>query len=53
MSQRFLSDAEQPFVAAFASKPKVVLCPTSGHFPTATEPDIVIAELERFLDGLR
>jgi len=27
--------------------------PKSGHFPTATEPDIVIVELKRFLDGIR
>jgi pimeloyl-ACP methyl ester carboxylesterase len=38
---------------AFASKPKVVVCPNSGHFPTATEPDIVINELKRFLNEIR
>ncbi len=53
MSKRFPPAAEQPFLEAFASKPKVVVCPKSGHFPTATEPDIVIEELKRFLDGVR
>jgi pimeloyl-ACP methyl ester carboxylesterase len=53
MSKRFPAAAEQSFLEAFASKPKVVVCPKSGHFPTATEPDIVIEELKRFLDGVR
>jgi pimeloyl-ACP methyl ester carboxylesterase len=52
-SRRFTAAAEQPFLEAFVSKPDVVLCPKSGHFPTATEPDIVITELKRFLDGIR
>jgi pimeloyl-ACP methyl ester carboxylesterase len=53
MSKRFPPTAEQPFLQAFASKPRLVVCPTSGHFPTATEPDIIIEELKRFLDGVR
>jgi pimeloyl-ACP methyl ester carboxylesterase len=53
MSKRFPLDAEQPFVQAFASEPKLVVCPRSGHFPTATEPDIVLEELKRFLGGVR
>jgi pimeloyl-ACP methyl ester carboxylesterase len=53
MSKRFSADAEQPFLQAFASKPELVVCPTSGHFPSATEPDIIITELKRFLGGLR
>lgn len=53
MSNRFPLTAEQPFLKAFASKPKVVVCPNSGHFPTATEPDIVINELKRFLNEIR
>jgi pimeloyl-ACP methyl ester carboxylesterase len=53
MSKRFSADAEQPFLQAFASKPELVVCPTSGHFPSATEPEIVVAALKRFLDGLR
>lgn len=53
MSKRFPPTAEQPFLKAFASKPKVVVCPNSGHFPTATEPDIVINELKRFLNEIR
>lgn len=52
MSKRFPADAEQKFLQAFASKPKLVVCPTSGHFPSAIEPDIVIAELKRFLDSV-
>ena len=53
VSKRFPLTAEQPFVQAFASEPKVVVCPRSGHFPTATEPDIVTDELKRFLDLIR
>jgi pimeloyl-ACP methyl ester carboxylesterase len=53
MSKRFSAETEQTFLQAFASKPKLVVCPTSGHFPSATEPDIVIAELKRLLGGLR
>jgi pimeloyl-ACP methyl ester carboxylesterase len=53
MSKRFPPAAEQPFLEAFVSKPKVVVCRKSGHFPSATEPDIVVAELKRFLDGVR
>lgn len=53
MSKRFPSAAEQPFVEAFASKPKVVACPESGHFPTTTEPEILVAELKRFLGSIR
>jgi hypothetical protein len=37
----------------FASKPKLVVCSKSGHFPSTTETDIVVAELKRFLDGVR
>jgi pimeloyl-ACP methyl ester carboxylesterase len=53
MSNRFPLAADQPFLQAFASKPKLVVCPKSGHFPSATEPDIVLSELKRFLDGVR
>ena len=53
MSKRFPADAEPLFVQQFASKPEIVVCPQSGHFPTATESDIVVAALTRFLDGLR
>jgi pimeloyl-ACP methyl ester carboxylesterase len=53
MSKRFPRAAEQPFLQAFASKPKLVVCPKSGHFPSTTETDIVVAELKRFLDGVR
>ena len=50
MSKRFLPEAEQPFLEAFAAKPELVVCPDSGHFPTATEPGIVIDALKRFLN---
>ncbi len=52
MSKRFPAAAERPFVEAFASKPKVVLCPSSGHFPTATEPEIIINELKHVLNSI-
>jgi pimeloyl-ACP methyl ester carboxylesterase len=50
MSKRFPLTAEQPFLQAFATEPKLVVCPRSGHFPTATELNIVVEELKRFLD---
>jgi pimeloyl-ACP methyl ester carboxylesterase len=51
MSKRFPPDAEQPFLEAFATKPEIVVCPDSGHFPTATEPGIVIEALRRFANA--
>ena len=53
MSKRFPPAAEQPFLAAFVSKPKVVVCPNSGHFPTATELNIVVEALKHFLEEVR
>lgn len=54
MSKRFAAAAEQPFLDAFASapKPECVLCPASGHFPTTTEPGIVVAALKLFLSSV-
>lgn len=52
-SKRFPAAAERAFLDAFASNAEIVVCPTSGHFPSATEPAIVIAALKRFLEGLR
>jgi pimeloyl-ACP methyl ester carboxylesterase len=52
MSNRFPAAAEAALVAAFASRPELIVCPDSGHFPTATEPDIVLAALQRFLAGV-
>ncbi len=52
-SKRFPAAAEEPFLAAFASKPELVLCPGSGHFPSTTEPEIVVLALQRFIAGLR
>ena len=52
-SKRFPAAAEAPFVAVFTSTPTVVLCPTSGHFPTASETGIVAEALLRFLADVR
>ena len=51
-STRFPEAAQTPFLAAFPSAPKLVVCPNSGHFPTATEPGIVVASLKSFLGEL-
>jgi len=53
MSNRFPGTTEQAFLQALTSEPKLVVCPRSGHFPTATESETVIEELKRFLGGLR
>lgn len=52
-SKRFPAAAERGFLDGFALKPEIVVCPTSGHFPSATEPEIMIAALKRLLAGLR
>lgn len=52
-SKRFPAAAEAPFVEAFPTKPLVVLCPTSGHFPTASGTGIVTQALMRFLAACR
>ena len=49
MSKRFPAAAERKFLGAFTSKTKLVVCPDSGHFPTATEPRLIVDELRRFL----
>lgn len=53
MSKRFPREAEHEFCEVFASKPRLVVCHKSGHFPSTTEPDIVGVELKRFLDDVR
>ena len=53
MSNRFPETTEQAFLQAFTSEPKLVVCPKSGHFPSATESESVITELKRFLGGIR
>jgi pimeloyl-ACP methyl ester carboxylesterase len=53
LSKRFPPTTEQLFLRAFTSKPKIVVCPNSGHFPTTTETNIVVEELKHFLDGIR
>lgn len=52
MSKRFTEAGERPFAALFPKMPETILCPTSGHFPTATEPEIVAEGIKRFLGGL-
>ena len=52
-SKRFPAAAETPFAETYPTKPTVVLCPTSGHFPTASETDIVADGLLRFLAACR
>lgn len=52
-SKRFLAAAEKPFLDAFASEPKLVVCPASGHFPANTEVALVADVLKRFLVGVR
>ncbi len=56
LSKRFTAAAEQPFLDAFAlsgpPKPECIVCPASGHFPTTTEPGIVVAGLKRFLGSV-
>ena len=51
MSKRFSREAEQPFLEAFAAKPEIVVCPDSGHFPTATEPGMLVDALKRFANA--
>jgi pimeloyl-ACP methyl ester carboxylesterase len=52
MSKRFPAAAEQAFLAAFSAPAEVVVCPTSGHFPSTTEPGLVIDALKGFLAGV-
>jgi pimeloyl-ACP methyl ester carboxylesterase len=52
VSKRFAAAAESPFMSAFAGEARCVVCPKSGHFPTTTEPGLVIAALQAFLAGL-
>ena len=50
-SKRFAGTAEAPFLAAFPPecRARTVLCPKSGHFPTSTEPDVVVQAMRAFL----
>ena len=52
MSKRFPPNAEQPFQQAFAAGADLVVCPDSGHFPTATEPNIIASKLKNFVEKL-
>ena len=52
MSKRFPANAEQPFFDAFRLEPRIVLCSKSGHFPAATDVNIIATELKRFLHNL-
>lgn len=49
MSKRFPAEAERAFLAAFSTRPELVVCPTSGHFPSTTEPNLIIGPLKAFL----
>ena len=50
MSKRFPVEREQLFLETFGVNPEIVVCPDSGHFPTATEPGIVIDALKHFIN---
>lgn len=52
LSKRFVAAAEAPFAATFPRMPETIICPDSGHFPTATEPLIVAEGIKRFLGRL-
>jgi pimeloyl-ACP methyl ester carboxylesterase len=52
MSKRFAPAAEQPLLQAFGRPIELVVCPKSGHFPTSTEPEVVIEALKSFLAGV-
>ena len=52
MSKRFPENAERPFLEAFTAKAEIVICPKSGHFPTATEPGLVASHLKHFVDKI-
>jgi pimeloyl-ACP methyl ester carboxylesterase len=52
-SKRFPAAAQEPFVAAFAAKPQLVVCPTSGHFPASTEVALVTDALKGFVASIR
>jgi pimeloyl-ACP methyl ester carboxylesterase len=51
-SRRFPLEAEPRFLDAFPSRPELIVCPTSGHFPANTETGLVADALTRFLAGL-
>ncbi len=52
VSRRFSSEGQKILEAGFSRKPKVVLCPKSGHFPPVQEPAIFNPALTRFLAGV-
>jgi pimeloyl-ACP methyl ester carboxylesterase len=52
LSKRFPAAAEPSFLGAFSAPAELVVCPTSGHFPSATEPGLVIDALKAFLAGV-
>ncbi len=49
-SKRFTAASEPRLLAAFTDKPELVLCPDSGHFPSATDTERVATALKDFLD---
>jgi pimeloyl-ACP methyl ester carboxylesterase len=52
LSKRFTAAAEPLLLNAFAGPVRLVLCPRSGHFPTATEPEIVATAINEFTRGV-
>ncbi len=48
-SRRFSEESQKRLVAAFPKKPKVVVCPKSGHFPSVQEPGLFERSLWEFL----
>ncbi len=49
VSRRFSEDSQKRLTAAFPKKPKVVVCPKSGHFPPVQEPELFERNLRVFL----
>ncbi len=51
-SRRFSGEGQKILAGAFPKKPKVVLCPRSGHFPPVQEPSAFDPPLRKFVSGL-
>ena len=52
LSKRFPAAAEQPFLAALSARVERIVCPVSGHFPSATDTGLVGEALKTFLGRL-
>ena len=51
-SRRFSGEGQKALAGVFPKKPKVVLCPGSGHFPPVQEPSAFDAPFRKFVSGL-